>query len=80
MCSSDLPPTLAAVIVPRPPPREVFVRESAYTTFVKVAVTLRAWVIESVQVPVPVQPLDQPVKVERGESALGVAVSVTDVP
>ena len=51
-----------------------------YTTFVKVAVTLRACVIDKVQVPVPVHPFDHPVNVESGESGLGVAVSVTEVP
>jgi hypothetical protein len=47
---------------------------------VNVAVTLRACVIDKVQVPVPVHPFDHPVNVESGESGLGVAVRVTEVP
>ena len=35
---------------------------------------------DKVQVPVPVHPFDHPVNVESGESGLGVAVRVTEVP
>jgi hypothetical protein len=42
----------------------------------KVAVTDRAWVMATVQVPVPVQAPDQPVKTSV---PVGVAVSVTEV-
>jgi hypothetical protein len=42
-----------------------------------VAVTLRAWVIVTTQLPVPEQAPDQPVNVDPGE---GDAVNVTDVP
>src|SRR5215469_3281349 len=50
----------------------------AVVAVVKVAVTLRAWVILTVQVPVPLHPSPlQPVKVEP---LAGAAVSVTLVP
>jgi hypothetical protein len=42
-----------------------------------VAVTLRAWVIDTPQLSVPEQAPDQPVNVDPGE---GDAVNVTDVP
>ena len=44
---------------------------------VKVAVTDRSWSIVTTQDPVPVQPPDQPVKVELDDA---LAVSVTIVP
>src|SRR5690606_16877361 len=53
---------------------------SVYCLSAKVAVTVRAWLIETVQLPVPGQlmPLpDQPVKFELGSA---VATSVTFVP
>ena len=62
------------VTVPLPVPALVTVM--VYDTRVKVAVTLRAAVMETVHVPVPVQAPDQPVKVEP---AAGAAVKVTEV-
>jgi hypothetical protein len=42
-----------------------------------VAVTLRAWIIDTTQLPVPEQAPDQPVNVDPAEAD---AVNVTDVP
>ena len=70
------------VIVPVPPPALTTVRVRIVGVdelFVNCAVTLRAWLIVTVQVPVPEQPApDQPANVEP--SLPGVAVNVTTVP
>ena len=60
------------------PPCPATCTVSARCTSVKVAVTLRAWLIVTTQVPVPVQPSPlHPVKLEL---ASGDAESVTTVP
>jgi hypothetical protein len=68
-------PAGVLVTVPVPVPARVTV--SANVTTVNVAVTLRAWLIDTVQPPVPVHAPLQPVNVWP---AAAVAVSVTDVP
>jgi hypothetical protein len=61
-----------------PVPLPFLVTSSRYVLSVKVAVTFLAWVIETVQVPVPVQPPpDQAVKVDP---VPGVAVRTTSSP
>ena len=60
------------------PATKFWVGEEEQVLRVNVAVTLLAWVMETVQVPVPEQPEpDQPVKVEPPAAA---AVKVTEVP
>ena len=68
-------PAGALVMVPLPAP--VLLTVSAKLWSAKVAVTVCAALIVTVQVPVPVQPPLQPVKVEP---AAGAAVRVTTVP
>jgi hypothetical protein len=68
-------PAGALVTVPVPLPDLVTVRLTVWSA--KVAVTERAALIVTVQVPVPVQAPLQPVKVE---SVVGAAVKVTTVP
>ena len=64
------------VMVPAPDP--AFITVSAKVGGgSKVAVTVRACVMETMQLPLPVQAPDQPAKTEP---LLGVAASVTDVP
>ena len=63
------------VTVPLPVP--VVLTVKAKVCSVKVAVTDRAAVIETIQEPVPVQAPDQPVNIEPVD---GVAVSVSTVP
>ena len=63
------------MIVPLPLPARA--TESSRGLAVNVAVTLNAWVITTVHVPVPEQPA--PVHPANDEPAAGVAVSVTDV-
>src|SRR5262245_18988489 len=73
----QLMPAGEDVTVPVPVPARVTVKAKVVTELLKVAVTDRAAVIETVQVPVPVQAPLQPAKVEPLAAA---AVSVTDVP
>ncbi len=65
------------VTVPLPAPAFVTVKAYVVMVLLKVAVTLRAAVIDTAQVPVPVQAPLQPAKVEPLAAA---AVSVTEVP
>ena len=65
-------PAGALATVPMPVPLIVTVKVCGLSA--KVAVTLRAWVIVTEQVPVPVHAPDQPVNVDVGPA---VAVSVT---
>ena len=67
-------PAGALVTVPVPAP--IFVTVRAYWIDAKVAVTSFAASMVTVQVPVPVQAPDHPVKVDP---AIGDAVSTTDV-
>lgn len=68
-------PGRAELTIPLPVPSlETF---KAYVILVKVAVTLRAWIIVTEHVPVPVQ---APLHPEKVEMASGVGVSVTGVP
>jgi hypothetical protein len=71
-----MPGTLL-VIVPEPVP--VLLTVSVYEVVVtlNVAVTVRAALIVTVHIPVPLQSPDQPVNVDP---LLGVAVSVTEAP
>ncbi len=68
-------PIGADVTVPAPVPAGVTVNVGVSS--VNVAVTDRAWVIETVHVLVPLHAPDQPANVEPG---LASAVSDTDVP
>jgi hypothetical protein len=67
----EIPAGLEVIV---PAAAEFFVTESVKP---KVAATLRAWVIETVQVPVPEQAPLQPTKAEE---PVGVAVRTTEVP
>src|SRR6267142_1996575 len=69
-------PTGALVMVPPPAPVLLTVSEKLWSA--KVAVTVCAALIVTVQVPVPVQP--PPLQPVKAEPAAGVAVSVTAVP
>jgi hypothetical protein len=69
-------------VIPRKPtlpvPAPLTVTLTVKVLIAKLAVTDSAWVIGTVQLgALPLQPPDQPVKVELG---VGAAVSVTDVP
>jgi hypothetical protein len=66
----------AGLLATTPVPLPVFVTVRVKVFKVKVAVTARAASIVTLQVPVPEQVPDQPVK---SESAAGVAVRVTGV-
>jgi hypothetical protein len=70
-------PVGAEVTVPAPLPALVTVNAKVDVDVLKVAVTLRAAVIDTVQVPVPEHAPLQPANVEFAAAA---AVSVTDVP
>ena len=63
--------------VPVPLPARVTPRANVVAALLKVAVTLRAAVIDTVHVPVPVHAPFQPANVEPLAAA---AVSVTDAP
>jgi hypothetical protein len=71
----QLMPLGLLVTVPVPVPDFETVKLNIWS--VKIAVTSRAWVIVTLQVPVPVQAPLQPAKVEP---VAGVAVRVTGVP
>src|SRR5918995_961871 len=77
----QLMPAGSLVTVPLPPPDLTTVRVRVVgvgDVFVNSATTLRAWSIETVQVPVPEQPA--PVQPVKAEPLSAVAVSVTSVP
>ena len=72
----QLTPPVSELTEPVPLPAPLTVSPNCWS--VKVAVTLRAWVMDTVQVPVPEHPPpDQPVNVDPEEA---VAVRVTLVP
>src|SRR5215471_15292 len=78
MCAQVEPQLIPAgfeLTVPEPVPDSVTVKVSGNS--VNVAVTALAWVMLTVQVPVPEQAPDQPVKLDPVPA---VAVSVTEVP
>ncbi len=73
----QLMPPVFDVTVPAPVPFLATVSAKLAVVLLNVAVTLRAWVIDTVQLPVPVHAPLQPANVEPPAAA---AVSVTLVP
>ena len=70
-------PAGVEVTMPAPVPALVTARANVVAELLKVAVTARVWVIDTVQAPVPVHPPAHPANVEPLAAA---GVSLTDEP